>query len=256
MTPIAEATPTQLRLHSQAVARRERFFRPQEPVIVPAQIPMPGIVATCIDQVIGGIVHDVAEVSGICGEHILGDMPDGRVGEARSLAMALCIRRAKFQIQDIADHFGVPIRAVQQSVYVLDPILVDRGISMRTPLALSLPVIWRDWIEYEDRRKSAPSVREIQKACSVVWDVAVKDIICDCRMTFIIPARHAAMALSKRLTMYGYAEIGRRFGGRDHTTIVHAVEKYKPIIAAIDNRPEIPGDPLSWAAAVRCEAGK
>ena len=42
--------------------------------------------------------------------------------------------------------------------------------------------------------------------------------------------RQIAMALSKELTNHSLPEIGEAFGGRDHTTVIHACEKIKELI--------------------------
>jgi hypothetical protein len=58
-----------------------------------------------------------------------------------------------------------------------------------------------------------------------VRDVSIKDILSSRRQADIIRPRHVAMYLAKMLTPRSMAEIGSRFGGRDHTTIMHAVKK-------------------------------
>ena len=44
--------------------------------------------------------------------------------------------------------------------------------------------------------------------------------------------RQVAMYLSKRLTPRSLPEIGRRFGGRDHTTVIHAIKRIKDSCAS------------------------
>ena len=44
--------------------------------------------------------------------------------------------------------------------------------------------------------------------------------------------RQIAMYLAKRLTPRSLPEIGRRFGGRDHTTVIHAIKRIKELRAA------------------------
>ncbi len=52
-----------------------------------------------------------------------------------------------------------------------------------------------------------------------------KAILGNCRLANLVRARHTAMYLSKLLTKNSLSEIGRRFGGRDHTTVLHAVRR-------------------------------
>ena len=42
--------------------------------------------------------------------------------------------------------------------------------------------------------------------------------------------RQIAMYISKELTSYSYPEIGKAFGGKDHTTVIHAVKKIESLI--------------------------
>ncbi len=51
------------------------------------------------------------------------------------------------------------------------------------------------------------------------------DILSSRRTATVVKPRQVAMYLSKALTLRSLPEIGRRFGGRDHTTVLHAVRK-------------------------------
>ncbi|WP_245452734.1 helix-turn-helix domain-containing protein [Bradyrhizobium sp. C9] len=46
-------------------------------------------------------------------------------------------------------------------------------------------------------------------------------------------ARQIAMCLSKLLTSTSHNEIGRSFGGRDHTTVLHAYRKFLPLVVEV-----------------------
>jgi hypothetical protein len=69
------------------------------------------------------------------------------------------------------------------------------------------------------------SIKDIQSAVALEFRVRVKDILANRRQADIILPRHVAMYLAKMLTPRSLTEIGNRFGGRDHTTIMHAVKK-------------------------------
>jgi hypothetical protein len=69
------------------------------------------------------------------------------------------------------------------------------------------------------------SIKEIQSAVALEFRVRVKDILASRRQADIILPRHVAMYLARMLTLRSMSEIGNRFGGRDHTTIMHAVKK-------------------------------
>lgn len=57
------------------------------------------------------------------------------------------------------------------------------------------------------------------------YGVTTLDVLSDRRTANIVRPRQVAMYLAKTLTTRSLPEIGRRFGGRDHTTVLHAVRK-------------------------------
>jgi hypothetical protein len=70
-----------------------------------------------------------------------------------------------------------------------------------------------------------PRIEEIQIAVAKHYGVKRLDILSDRRTANVVRPRQMAMYLCKELTMRSLPEIGRRFGGRDHTTVLHAVRK-------------------------------
>ena len=58
------------------------------------------------------------------------------------------------------------------------------------------------------------------------------DLISDRRTRAVARPRQAAMWLAKQLTTRSLPDIGRRFGGRDHTTVIHAVRRIDQLRAA------------------------
>jgi hypothetical protein len=77
-----------------------------------------------------------------------------------------------------------------------------------------------------------PDVGEIVRCMADAAGISVNDIVSDCRKLPLIIPRHLAMALAKRLTGKSLPHIGRVIGMRDHTTVLHAVEKMEPVILA------------------------
>ena len=57
------------------------------------------------------------------------------------------------------------------------------------------------------------------------FGVSDEEIVGERRTQRVAHARQAGMFMAKRMTGQSLAEIGRRFGGRDHTTVIHAVKK-------------------------------
>ncbi|MDD9911184.1 MAG: chromosomal replication initiator protein DnaA [Ahrensia sp.] len=68
-------------------------------------------------------------------------------------------------------------------------------------------------------------IEDIQKVVARHYDVSKNDLLSNRRTRVIVRPRQIAMYLSKMMTPRSLPEIGRRFGGRDHTTVLHAVRK-------------------------------
>jgi chromosomal replication initiator protein len=66
------------------------------------------------------------------------------------------------------------------------------------------------------------SLENIQKTVAEYYKIRVADILSKRRNRSIARPRQAAMALAKELTNHSLPEIGDAFGGRDHTTVLHA----------------------------------
>ena len=69
------------------------------------------------------------------------------------------------------------------------------------------------------------TVEDIQKAVAAHFKVTVEDLISKRRTQTIVRPRHIAMYLCKTMTTRSLPDIGRRFGKRDHSTVIHAVNK-------------------------------
>jgi chromosomal replication initiator protein len=75
------------------------------------------------------------------------------------------------------------------------------------------------------------TVDDIQKATSEHFGLKQADLISERRNRSIARPRQAAMWLAKQLTTRSLPDIGRRFGGRDHTTVLHAVRRIEALKA-------------------------
>ena len=74
------------------------------------------------------------------------------------------------------------------------------------------------------------NIEEIQKKVSQHFNVKVSDMSSARRSRTVARPRQVAMYLSKNLTSRSLPEIGRRFGNRDHTTVIHAVRKVEELM--------------------------
>ncbi len=78
-------------------------------------------------------------------------------------------------------------------------------------------------------------IEDIQRIVARHYNVSRQELVSNRRTRVIVKPRQIAMYLSKTLTPRSFPEIGRRFGGRDHTTVLHAVRKIEEMIAE-DNK--------------------
>ncbi len=73
------------------------------------------------------------------------------------------------------------------------------------------------------------TIEEIQKLVSQHFELKPLDLVSARRSRAVARPRQIAMYLSKRLTTRSLPEIGRKFGGRDHSTVIHAVRKIEEL---------------------------
>jgi chromosomal replication initiator protein len=99
--------------------------------------------------------------------------------------------------------------------------LVGRPITLETTQDLL-----HDLLRANDRRVT---IEEIQKRVAEHFNIKVSDMHSARRSRGVARPRQVAMYLSKLLTPRSLPEIGRKFGGRDHTTVMHAVRKVEEL---------------------------
>ena len=95
--------------------------------------------------------------------------------------------------------------------------LVGRPITLETTQE-----VLKDLLRANDRRVS---IEDIQKRVAEHFNVRLGDMHSPRRARAVARPRQVAMYLCKQLTTRSLPEIGRKFGGRDHTTVMHAVRK-------------------------------
>lgn len=86
----------------------------------------------------------------------------------------------------------------------------------------------RDLVRTREPRRV--KIEDIQKLVATRYNVSRADILSERRTAAVVKPRQIAMYLAKSLTPRSLPEIGRRFGGRDHTTVLHAVRKIEKAI--------------------------
>jgi chromosomal replication initiator protein len=81
-----------------------------------------------------------------------------------------------------------------------------------------------------NREPKRVKIEDIQRVVARHYNVSRADMLSARRTAVVVRPRQVAMYLSKTLTLRSLPEIGRRFGGRDHTTVLHAVRKIEGLL--------------------------
>ncbi len=87
--------------------------------------------------------------------------------------------------------------------------------------------VLHDILKAHDKRVT---IEEIQKRVAEHWNIRLTDMSSARRARAVARPRQVAMYLAKQLTSRSLPEIGRRFGNRDHTTVMHAVSRVTELI--------------------------
>jgi len=84
----------------------------------------------------------------------------------------------------------------------------------------------RDMLAAQDKQVT---IENIQKTVAEYYKIRVGDLVSSKRSRSIARPRQIAMSLAKELTKHSLPEIGHAFGGRDHTTVLHATRRIKSL---------------------------
>ena len=87
----------------------------------------------------------------------------------------------------------------------------------------------RDLIRPQEPKRV--KIEDIQRIVARQYNVSRADLLSSRRTANVVRPRQVAMYLAKTLTLRSLPEIGRRFGGRDHTTVLHAVRKIEGLVS-------------------------
>ena len=106
---------------------------------------------------------------------------------------------------------GALNRVIAYSSFVGRPLTIDMAQE-----------VLKDLIRASQRRIT---IDDIQRKVADYYNLRLSDLLSARRSRTIARPRQVAMYLSKILTTRSLPEIGRKFGGRDHTTVIHAVKR-------------------------------
>ncbi len=113
---------------------------------------------------------------------------------------------------------GALNRIVAHARYASKPVDIDQA-----------RLILRDLLQAGEKRIT---ISDIQRKTARYYDISLNDLLSARRQRAIARPRQIAMFLAKQLTPRSLPDIGRRFGGRDHTTVLHALRRVEALIAS------------------------
>jgi chromosomal replication initiator protein len=125
-------------------------------------------------------------------------------------------------IQVIAENVKSNIRELEGS---LIRILACSSLTCQEINVEMAQEVLRDIIKGSSKRKL--NIQTIQKVVSQHFDVPIESLKAKTRISRIVLARQVAILLARELTGLSLVQIGKRFGGRDHSTVLHAIKKVK-----------------------------
>ncbi|MEM6780661.1 MAG: chromosomal replication initiator protein DnaA [Pseudomonadota bacterium] len=109
----------------------------------------------------------------------------------------------------------------------LNRIVAHADVAKQTITLESTQEVLQDLLRSHDRRIT---IDEIQRKVAEHYNIRLTDMHSARRARNVARPRQVAMYLAKQLTARSLPEIGRKFGGRDHTTVMHAVRKIDELV--------------------------
>jgi chromosomal replication initiator protein len=84
----------------------------------------------------------------------------------------------------------------------------------------------------KEQEAGVVTIQQIQKLVSATYKLSLDELLSKNNARHISHPRQVAMYLCKHLTKHSYPEIGRAFGGKHHTTVIHSVEKIESLVSS------------------------
>ena len=127
----------------------------------------------------------------------------------------------------IASRVKNNVRELEGSLIRLVAISSLRGIPISKELA-------KDAIRNiaSEEEPGVVTIEQIQKTVATAYKLSVDQLVSKNNSRQVAFPRQIAMYLCKKLTKHSYPEIGRAFGGKHHTTVIHSVEKIQSLTSA------------------------
>ncbi len=128
-------------------------------------------------------------------------------------------------LEFLADRFADSVRELEGA---LNTLVARTGEGLANVGLDEAQAVLRPHLRAGEKRIT---VDDIQKAVSEYYGLKQADLLSERRQRAIARPRQTAMWLCKQLTVRSLPDIGRRFGGRDHTTVLHAVRRIEELKA-------------------------
>src|SRR6201989_1359038 len=154
-----------------------------------------------------------------------------RLGILRSRVAAARAHTASFEVPDLVlDYLARAITHNGRDLEGAINRLLAHSKLNNTPVTLEMAEREvRDLIRPQEPKRI--KIEDIQRVVARQYNVSRSDLLSSRRTANVVRPRQVAMYLAKTLTLRSLPEIGRRFGGRDHTTVLHAVRKIEALVA-------------------------
>src|SRR5215468_7519061 len=151
-----------------------------------------------------------------------------RLGILKSRMAAARAHHASFDVPDeVLDYLARAITHNGRDLEgAINRLLAHSKLNSQ-PVTLDMAV--REVIRPQEPKRI--KIEDIQRVVARQYNVSRSDLLSSRRTANVVRPRQVAMYLAKTLTLRSLPEIGRRFGGRDHTTVLHAVRKIEALVA-------------------------
>ena len=132
--------------------------------------------------------------------------------------------------QDVLEFLALKITSnVRELEGALNRIIAHAELTARPLTVETAQDLLQDLLRANDRRIS---VDDIQRKVAEHYNIRLSDMHSPRRARTVARPRQVAMYLAKALTEHSLPEIGRKFGGRDHTTIMHGVRRIEELVVS------------------------
>ena len=147
-----------------------------------------------------------------------------RLGILQSKVELMDIEVPKEVLEFLASKISSNVRELEGA---LNKVIAHTNLTKQVITLANTQDILRDLLRSNER---SITIEEVQKKVAERYNLKVSDMYSSKRSRNIARPRQVAMYLSKSLTSHSLAEIGKKFGGKDHTTVMHAVKKVEDLL--------------------------